>query len=234
MKKTLSLILTLALIVGVIAGISAPAYAAFTINGIEIDVSDWALEDVTSAIEVGIFPIESDNYFNATSHNIKFDACRGTFFHYVAGLFRALGKGDVIENAVNWDDNPFVDLINYLPENPYGADVNALYHLGIVNGVYDDNYGYMVNYWSRLTREQAATIIQRAATVLGINLPDGDIPFTDGISDWALDGVRHCYAAGLMNGYDDTTFGASDNYTYEQALITVYRLYQYAVANGYN
>lgn len=85
-----------------------------------------------------------------------------------------------------------------------------------------------------LTRERAATIIQRAATVLGIELPDGDIPFTDGISDWALDGVRHCYAAGIMSGYDDTTFGASDNYTYEQALITVYRLYQYAVANGYN
>ena len=35
-----------------------------------------------------------------------------------------------------------------------------------------------------------------------------------------------------MNGYDDTTFGAKDNYTYEQALITVYRLYQYAVANA--
>ena len=97
-----------------------------------------------------------------------------------------------------------------------------------INGTSDTIIGLS----DRLTREQAATIIQRTATVLGINLPDGDIPFTDSISDWALDGVRHCYAAGIMNGYDDTNFGAKDNYTYDQALITVYRLYQYAVANG--
>lgn len=205
-------------------------YATFTVNGREIYASDWAVKDVTAAVEVGIATV-GDTMLDLPA-NMTIDTDRGPFFGFIGGLFRALGKGNVIENAVNWDDNPFVDLINYGPENPHGADVNALYHLGIVNGVYDDNYGYMVNYWSRLTREQAATIIQRAATVLGIELPDGDIPFTDSISDWALDGVRHCYAAGIMNGYDDTTFGAKDNYTYEQALITVYRLYQYAVANA--
>lgn len=159
--------------------------------------------------------------------NLKENAYRGDFFGFIGGLFRALGKSDVLINAINWNDIPFTDLYS---DSPYGSWVNALYHLGIVNGTSDTTVGY----WDNLTREQAATIIQRTAAYLGINLPDGDIPFTDSISDWALDGVRHCYAAGLMNGYDDTTFGAKDNYTREQALVTVYRLYQYAVANGYN
>ena len=205
------------------------ADAAFTINGVEINASDWALKDITAAVEVGIVEIDSKNYFsNAIAANLKANAERGNFFGFIGGLFRALGKGDIIANAVNWDDIPLTDLNSYQPANFYGPDVNALYHLGIVNGTSDTTVGY----WDNLTREQAATIIQRTAAYLGINLPDGDIPFTDSISDWALDGVRHCYAAGLMNGYDDTTFGAKDNYTREQALVTVYRLYQYAVANG--
>ena len=202
--------------------------AAFTIDGREIKASDWALKDITAAIDVGIGVFDPYAVRTNVSSNMTGTAPRGIFFSYISNLFYVLGKGDMLTNAGNWDDNPFSDLYNYPPAYGYGDEVTALYHLGIVNGTSDTTVGY----FDHLTREQAATIIQRAATVLGINLPDGDIPFTDSISDWALDGVRHCYAAGLMNGYDDTTFGAKDNYTIEQALITVYRLYQYAVANG--
>ena len=201
-----------------------------TINGYEINASDWALKDIASAVEVGIGVFDQYAVRTNVGSNMTGNAARGIFFSYISNLFYVLGKGDMLTNAVNWDDNPFSDLYNYPPAYGYGDEVTALYHLGIVNGTSDTTVGY----FDHLTREQAATIIQRTATVLGINLPDGDIPFTDGISDWALDGVRHCYAAGLMNGYDDTTFGAKDNYTGEQAIITVYRLYQYAVANGYN
>ena len=202
--------------------------APFTVNGYDITVSDWALKDVTAAIDVGIGVIDPYAVRTNVGSNMTGNAPRGIFFSYISNLFYALGKGDMLTNAVNWDDNPFSDIFNYPPAFGYGDEVIALNKLGIVNGTSDTTVGY----FDHLTREQAATIIQRTATVLGINLPDGDIPFTDSISDWALDGVRHCYAAGLMNGYDDTTFGAKDNYTGEQALITVYRLYQYAVANA--
>lgn len=168
------------------------------------------------------------------AHDLKPDASRGIFVDFVGGLFRALGKTDMLDGAYTEGQSKFEDMpwqgstgTSNLAWPGY-KDIIALNKLGIINGVSDTEFDYNGN----LTREQAATIIQRAAIILGINLPDGDIPFTDGISDWALDGVRHCYAAGLMNGYDDTTFGASDNYTREQALITVYRLYQYAVANA--
>ena len=204
------------------------ADAAFTIDGVEINASDWALKDITAAIDAGIGVIDPYAIRTNVSSNMTGTTPRGMFFSYISNLFYVLGKGDMLTNAVNWDDNPFSDLYNYPPAYGYGDEVIALNKLGIVNGTSDTTVGY----FDHLTREQAATIIQRTATVLGINLPDGDIPFTDSISDWALDGVRHCYGAGLMNGYDDTTFGAKDNYTGEQALITVYRLYQYAVANG--
>lgn len=115
---------------------------------------------------------------------------------------------------------------------PYGSAgrfviydyICALYHLGIVNGTSATNFSP----YDTLTREQAATILIRAADVLGINAPDVDIPFTDNISSWAVNGVRRAYGAKLMNGYSATEFGAKDAYTSEQALITVYRLYQAA------
>lgn len=211
--------------------------AAFTINGVEIKASDWALKDITAAINAGIYTFDNP-LINGYVTEMANDAQRSKFCIFVGGLFRALGKTNMLDGAfvddeskfkdLQWDGDPErrEDMIEIV--SPGYKTIMSLSNLGIINGYEDGNF----HYTDSLTREQAATIIQRTATVLGINLPDGDIPFTDGISDWALDGVRHCYAAGLMNGYDDTTFGAKDNYTYEQALITVYRLYQYAVANG--
>ena len=63
MKKALSLILTLALIVGVIAGISAPAYAATTIGGFSITPGSknptTVEEDVAKTYELAMNKIDS-------------------------------------------------------------------------------------------------------------------------------------------------------------------------------
>ena len=112
----------------------------------------------------------------------------------------------------------------YEVDKPQLRYICALYHLGIVNGTSATNFSPSAS----LTREQAATILIRATDVLGIETPDSNIPFTDSISSWALNGVRRAYGAKLMNGYSATEFGAKDAYTGEQALITVYRLYQAA------
>ena len=186
------------------------------------NASDWAKETINATIDLGIYDPENSYAEKDLVQNCR----RDDFCLYVGKLFVALGKKDLIDGAVNWTDWPFIkgDMEDYEVDNPALRRINALYHLGIVNGTSATNFSP----YDTLTREQAATILIRAADVLGIETPDSDIPFTDNISSWALNGVRRAYGAKLMNGYSATEFGAKDAYTGEQALITVYRLYQAA------
>lgn len=79
-----------------------------------------------------------------------------------------------------------------------------------------------------LTRAEAATILSRIHQMFGRTIPndisgqfykdDADIP------EWAKDAIYYAKSIGVMGGYDDNTFGASDPYTYEQSLVTLNRL----------
>lgn len=51
-----------------------------------------------------------------------------------------------------------------------------------------------------------------------------NLPFTDTISDWALDGVRAVYGVGAMTGTTSTTFSPKSNYTIEQSIVTLMRI----------
>ena len=94
----------------------------------------------------------------------------------------------------------------------------------------------MVAACSRL-RGEAATILYRfietvtARSDIWNNSPTPH-PFTDNISDWADEAVSACWTAGLMTGYDDTTFGPKDNITIEQAILMVLRTYETAGTNA--
>lgn len=186
--------------------------------------SDWAKETINATIDLGIYDPEAPDWWSRK--DLTENCRREDFCLYVGKLFEALGKKDLIDGAVNWTDWPFIkgDMEDYEVDNPALRRINALYHLGIVNGTSTTNFSPH----DSLTREQAATILIRAADVLGIETPNSDIPFTDSISSWAVNGVRRAYGAKLMNGYSATEFGAKDAYTCEQALITVYRLYNAA------
>ena len=71
-------------------------------------------------------------------------------------------------------------------------------------------------------------MLARLNEVLGQPLAAAErLPFTDPISDWAQDGVSRSYQAGIMTGTGADTFGAAENYTIEQAIVTMYRTYQF-------
>ena len=71
-------------------------------------------------------------------------------------------------------------------------------------------------------------MLARLNEVLGQPLAAAErLPFTDSISDWAQDGVSRSYQAGIMTGTGADTFGAAENYTIEQAIVTMYRTYQF-------
>ena len=102
---------------------------------------------------------------------------------------------------------------------------------GIVGGYGGGLFGPEDN----ITREQAATMLTRMMECL---IDDFDsvgrtgwtvwyadsLPFTDTISDWALDGVRAVYGVGAMTGTTSTTFSAKSPYTIEQSIVTIMRI----------
>jgi hypothetical protein len=43
-----------------------------------------------------------------------------------------------------------------------------------------------------------------------------------------MDGIKKVYAGGVMDGTSNSTFSPSANYTIQQAIVTMVRLYEYA------
>ena len=96
---------------------------------------------------------------------------------------------------------------------------------GIIYGMDDGTFAPDDN----ITREQAAAILYRTAGFLGnktIVEPNGTT-FDDGklISDWARESVSIMNSMKIMEGVSDTEFAPKGNYTVEQAIATMVRLY---------
>ena len=96
---------------------------------------------------------------------------------------------------------------------------------GIIYGMDDGTFAPDDN----ITREQAAAILYRTAEFLGnktIVEPNGTT-FDDekSISDWARESVSIMNAMKIMEGVSDTEFAPKGNYTVEQAVATMVRLY---------
>ncbi len=102
------------------------------------------------------------------------------------------------------------------------------YNLGIVTGCNraEAREDVLMEPTRYITREQAATMLARMCEAMGCRLTLAEsIPFTDEISSWAYDSVAKVYKAGLMNGTGSYTFDASDGFSVEQAVTTMYRAY---------
>ena len=104
------------------------------------------------------------------------------------------------------------------------SDINVqkMGGLGIVSGVGNENF----NPNGLLTREAAAVILIRLASVLGIDVDASSPDFVDkgDISAWAYDQVGRAQAAGLMSGVGNNMFSPKATYTREQSIATIMRM----------
>lgn len=115
-----------------------------------------------------------------------------------------------------------------VPENSPFADtdskaVAALSNLGIILGKAETVFAPE----DLLTREEAATILWRMADGLGCVAEDPSITlYTDhsDIATWAQSPVYVVFTLGIMEG-TGTAFSPKANYTVEQAVTTMVRLY---------
>ena len=103
------------------------------------------------------------------------------------------------------------------------VNVQKAASIKVVNGMGDGAFAPD----NTLTREQAATMLSRLADAIGKPLTQQEAAFNDNadISPWAFDAVGQMQATGIMGGVGDNTFAPKSDYTREQSIITILRLY---------
>ena len=165
--------------------------------------SEWAAAEVSEAVSLGLVPDALNNDFLRNTTREEF--C-DTLILTIARV-----NPELIPATY---DNAFSDTQN--------ENVSILNALNIVSGI----GGGLFNPSGSITRQEAATMLARAAKVMGAPAIGGGADFADSgsIADWALDGVTYVSGAGIMRGTGDG-FDPLGLYTREQTIMTVLRLY---------
>ena len=124
--------------------------------------------------------------------------------------------------AVRADSLPFIDV----PAGKwYTNAVQYCYDNGYVGG-YEDK-SFRPN--NKLTRAEMAVIMDKK---LGLKDSVGNT-FNDVIpGKWYTNPILHCVKAGVMSGYDQTTFGTKDVLTREQGAVILAKAFQVEKASG--
>ena len=180
-------------------------------------MSAWAADEVEKAVMAELVPEELQRQYTKP-------CTRQEFCQLVAAITQKR-TGKTVQQLVVYrggTDSSFTDTDN--------ADVLACASLGIVNGVGNGRFAPDAH----ITREQAATMLVRAAGILDIRANREHTPFNDAdrISTWAKAAVAEVGAmqtedgAMVMQGVGSNRFAPSDPYTREQSIMTAYRLFR--------
>ncbi len=198
MKKTLSVLLALLMIISISARISAD------------EPSSWAQEEVEAAIGEGLVPANLQaNYTSSVT--------RGAVAQIFVNLLeKAAGKciDDIMaEKGVAINEGAFTDTND--------KAVLAANALGIINGTGSGKFSPD----GTLKRAQIAAIINRVARVMGIETEGYTHEFKD-ITDnysWADSELGWPVHAGVINGVGQGRFNPGGDLTTEQAILITYR-----------
>lgn len=164
--------------------------------------SSWATEEVNQAIEIGIVPESLTNKYQTS-------ITRAEVCAIAVELYETITGEEITERAYFSDT--------------FDVNVQKMAGVGVVNGM-ENNLFYPDN---KLSREQAATILARLSDALGQPLSISMPTFNDNeqISSWATDSVGQIQSAGIMDGTGDNKFTPKGEYSVEQSVLTMLRLY---------
>ena len=160
----------------------------------------WARNYVKLAVSVGIMQEKDED----GSQNI-------TRSHFCGLIYNVMNKKTGLELS---DDKLYSDTDS--------REIAALSAIGVIKG---KGFGKFCPDDS-LTREEAATIIARAADIIGARQVGGEAPvFADAeeISDWAKGGIDRVARLGIMEGRGDNKFCPKITYSISEGIATAVR-----------
>lgn len=166
--------------------------------------SSWAQEYVKEAVAASLVPQAlQEKYTQAVT--------RGEFCALAVQLYET-ATGRTAASRVKFSDTTDIN-------------VEKAAALGVISGVGDNRAAPD----SPLTREQAATMLASLAQACGKPLSAGGTSFADSasVSSWAADAVGQVAASGIMNGTGNGSFSPQGQYTREQSITTMLRLFEY-------
>ena len=167
--------------------------------------SSWAADSVNAAITAGIVPQTLQAQYTQATTRVEFCA--------LAVALYETATGREIQERARFNDTSDIN-------------VQKMGALGVVNGISEGIFAPD----QKLTREQAATMLARLAAAIGKPLTGQRTTFTDSsrISTWAAEAVGQMQASGIMGGVGDNRFAPMDDYTREQSILTMLRLFDVA------
>ena len=162
--------------------------------------SSWATADVQEAISSQYVPNELKSKYAAPITRKEFCA--------LAAQFYEANMGTITATASFTDTNDM--------------SVKKMASIGIINGTGNGKFSPD----KYLTRQEAATILDKLSTKMGRELNNNNSGYHDSskISTWAKDSVNRVVAAGIMNGTGNGNFSPLNYYTREQSISTIMRL----------
>lgn len=191
------------------------------------DASDWAKPEIQKAAACNLLPYELTDKYQS---NITRKEFCNLIYRLVATEFSPdsdsrMGQWSAIDSVIY--ERQLTDKVNSVSFSDCEDDkIKFLSGAGIIYGM---GAGMFAPDES-LTREQASTILYRTAEFLGNKTMPTAIKmvYTDEseISDWTKSSVACMNAMGIMNGVSETEFSPKGNYTVEQAIATMVRLYE--------
>ena len=164
--------------------------------------SNWAHDNINEAFRLGLIPQNLQSNYTANTTRAEFAALAVALYETVTGT--------EITGRMQFSDTSDIN-------------VQKMGYLGVVTGVGGGNFAPN----NTLTREQAAVMLARLAYAIGQPLPPSAPTFADNnqISSWAVDGVGQMQASGIMGGVGNNQFSPLGNYTREQSIVTMMRLF---------
>lgn len=178
--------------------------------------SSWAQEAVQTAQEAGLVP---------ETLNTAYDAAitRAEFCSLAASLYRIWEANAQLKN-ITFDSISFTDCTD--------EDVLLCASIGVANGVGEGRFSPD----APIQRQEAASMLHRLAA-LHTDYDDSTknrMPhvFADGenIRSWARSDIYWAYNRGVMTGTGNNAFDPTGQYTREQSIVTILRLYDASYA----
>jgi hypothetical protein len=168
----------------------------------DVENLTWGKKEINALTNLGIISGMSDDEFAPDNSITREQFCRLIVEAYQIKGTSEIPFGDVDDKA--W----------------YAESIKALYANNLINGISETSFGI----GGRITRQDAAVILYNVIKDKLASGYGGKRFFDeDSISDYAKSAVMAMSSVGIINGYDDNTFGSKKEITRREAAIVLYR-----------